>query len=396
MMAIILGRESTGGAVARVGFAYQDAFVLQHIPLWLSQSGFSHVVSEAIGDVEVCYHRPAGGVLRVLHEAKDYALTATEFWGEIVHFKEAFDAAPSEFRRFKLVCRGYKPVTSPLVSMLDRLRGVGSSFDEDSTVISSGRQHVVDWVVAKGQSIEIAEFVLDHVDFVTYASENVEATFIGKVEHHLPVLNLRAKEAGVLCAKYKALVEQTASGPVYRRELESAIVETLGQDAGTWLSTPTSISLVQAETSVEELGLAVGEFNGPERAHKAPSDWGAVAAAAAGVAQFIKSSRQRRGIALNGKQRMSLACLMGFNFSATRGFFLQVEHNGALYRTDDHDKADGVFFTETMELGEAGPTEGVVTIGFPSAVGTDIDFPATVSLSGLPRLSLGSRMAIDG
>ena len=55
MTAGLLEKESTGGATARVGFGYQDAYVLQNLPRWLAQSAFSHVVSEAVGDVQVCY-----------------------------------------------------------------------------------------------------------------------------------------------------------------------------------------------------------------------------------------------------------------------------------------------------------------------------------------------------
>ena len=55
MSASLLEKQSTGGAIARVGFEYQDAFVLRSLPLWLSQSAFSHIVSEALSDIEVCY-----------------------------------------------------------------------------------------------------------------------------------------------------------------------------------------------------------------------------------------------------------------------------------------------------------------------------------------------------
>jgi hypothetical protein len=95
MTVSLLESESTGGAVARGGFEYQDAFVLQHIPLWLSQSAFSHIVSEAVADIEVCYHRPGGSVIHVFHEAKNHLLTAPAFWEEIARFKSVHDASPA-------------------------------------------------------------------------------------------------------------------------------------------------------------------------------------------------------------------------------------------------------------------------------------------------------------
>ena len=53
MSASLLEKQSTGGAIARVGFEYQDAFVLRSLPLWLSQSAFSHIVSEALSDIKI-------------------------------------------------------------------------------------------------------------------------------------------------------------------------------------------------------------------------------------------------------------------------------------------------------------------------------------------------------
>lgn len=64
MKASLLASESTGGAIARGGFGYQDAFVLQYLPSWLAQGAFSHVVSEAVGDIEVCYFGHGGPTVR--------------------------------------------------------------------------------------------------------------------------------------------------------------------------------------------------------------------------------------------------------------------------------------------------------------------------------------------
>ncbi|KRI19338.1 hypothetical protein APC96_02125 [Acinetobacter pittii] len=91
MSASLLEKQSTGGAIARVGFDYQDAFVLKNLPLWLSESAFSHIVSESIGDVEVCYFSSEKDFQRVMYEAKNHSLTSTDFWKEIKRFKEAFD-----------------------------------------------------------------------------------------------------------------------------------------------------------------------------------------------------------------------------------------------------------------------------------------------------------------
>lgn len=396
MSAGLLEKESTGGAVARVGFGYQDAFVLQHIPKWLSQGAFSHVVSEAIGDVEVCYFAPGGGVLRVFHEAKDYTLSSAKFWGELARFKVIYDTSPVEFPRFVLVCRGYATAVAPLLAMMERLRGVGTSFPDRSVIITAGRQEVVEWVVKNGQSVEVANFVLNHVDFMTYASENADSTFLGEVDSHLPNVNLRSKESGLLRDKCKALVARSSSAPVYRNDIEDAIIEVLGQEAARWTAWPSRVHLLNDAVPPTELGLNVSSFIGPDRLARTDGEWHDVASSLGSIGEFVKTSSKRRCVQLDGKQRMSLSCLTGYSFSATRGFVLEIEHNGQVYRTDSHEHAGGPFFVEHQGRGTAAGNEGVVCVGFPTAVGNDVELAAEGALVGLPRLTLTSTRAIDG
>lgn len=395
MTAGLLESESTGGAVARVGFEYQDAFVLQHLPRWLAQGAFSHVVSEAVGDVEVCYHALGGGVQRVLHEAKDYALTSTQFWAEIARFKQVHETSPAEFPRFALVCRDFNNVTAPLVSMIGRLRGVGASFDGDSIMLADARREIVEWVTGKGQSEATAQFVIDRVQFVTYGAEPADAAFAGEVEKHLPALNLRTREVAALRDQCKVLVAGSSLGPVHRASIETAVINLLGDEAGKWTATPTPVLLVNRRVNLEDLGVNVTDFTGPQRSQRSASDWSTLSAELAGIGDFVKASRPRRCVALDGKQRMSVACLVGYALSATRGFLLDIEHNGHQYRTDIHDKASGTFFDPPVEIG-TGTKQGVVCIGFPTPVGADVAAVAGGALMGLPRLELSSGNAIAG
>ena len=393
MTAGLLEGESTGGAVARVGFEYQDAFVLQHLPRWLAQGAFSHVVSEAVGDVEVCYHAPGGAVQRVLHEAKDYVLTSTQFWAEITRFKQVHDTSPAEFPHFALVCRDFNSVTAPLVSKVARLRGVGASFDDDSVMLAGAQREIVEWAMGKGQSEALVQFVIDRVEFVTYGAEHADAAFAGEVEEHLPALNLRAREVAALRDQCKALVARSSLGPMHRVSIETAVINLLGDEAGTWMAAPTPVLLVNQCVKLEHLGVNVNDFTGLQRSRRSASDWSTLSAALTGIGDFIKASRPRRCVALDGKQRMSVACLVGYALSATRGFLLDIEHNGQHYRTDNHDKASGRFFDQTIEIG-TGTKQGVVCIGFPTPVGADFAAAAGGALMHLPLLVLSSGSAI--
>jgi hypothetical protein len=392
----LLERESTGGATARVGFEYQDAYVLQHLPEWLSQSAFSHVVSEAIGDMEVCYFAPSGGFLRVMYEAKNHTLNSTEFWDEIATFKSAFEAAPLEFVRFVLVCGGFNGKTSPLVSKLERLRGVGASFQTDSAIVESARLEILEWAANASIGEALVQFVLDYVYFESYASESADAAFVGQVQKFLPSIDLGGRQSARLRDKCKAFIASSSFGPVYRLQIERAVCEQLEGDSHLWLGAPTTVLSVDGTVPFRELGLDVGSFNGPARATKSLDEWRSLSDAAGRIGDFIKESTARRSIELDGKQRMSTACVLGYAYSATRGFLLQVNHNGQVYRTDVHDRSDGHFFDEAVLGLEDDSIEGTVCIGFPTPVGTDLQMTSAALPAGLPSLTFTSARTIGG
>jgi hypothetical protein len=390
MTASLLEKESTGGATARIGFEYQDAYVLEHLPEWLAQGAFSHVVSEAIGDMEVCYFNPEGGTCRVMYEAKNYTLTAGQFWDEIARFKVAYDTSPREFPRFALVCRSYNSNTNPLVNKIERLRGVGASYEPESPILEAGRKELLEWTSKNGYRADLAEFALDHVEFITYASESADQAFIGQLEENLSELDLSGRQAARLRDLFKGQIARSSSMPVYRKELEAALCDLLDTERQKWLSTPTRVHLLARAIPFYELGLNVGSFNGDARAAKSSDDWLNLLAATQRIAEFINESTLRRCIALDGKQRMSTSGLLGYAFSATRGFLLNVEHNGILYRTGSHGRSAGTFFNEVVAAGDAGMSEGIVCIGFPTAVGADMNLVASETAAKLPRLILES------
>lgn len=395
MKASLLASESTGGAIARDGFGYQDAFVLQHLPRWLAQGAFSHVVSEAVGDIEVCYFGQGGTTVRTFIEAKAYALSWGDFWDEIKQFKKVHDTSPTEFPHFVLLCRDFNSTTAPLVAMVSRLRGVGSSYDATSPLLAQTRDEILQWVVAKKQSRDLAQFVVDRVEFITYADENAHSAFPGEVERGLPSINLRAKDAAAFREKCVGMVTRSARGPVTRREIESALVEVLGQDASLWARTPTALEL-GGTVPPFELGLVVDPFNGPGRASLSAADWIQLSASGAAIGEFVKRSRSRTGIALSGKQRMSLACLLGYTFSAAKGFVLDIDHNGERFRTDEHAQMPEPFFAVTSSPANGGIKEGVATIAFPTEAAADVAVATGAGLALAPRLDFVSGRAIDG
>jgi len=383
MSASLLEKQSTGGAIARVGFDYQDAFVLKNLPLWLSESAFSHIVSESIGDVEVCYFSSEKDFQRVMYEAKNHSLTSTDFWKEIKRFKEAFDIPSSEYTRFSLVCPLYTSTLHPFLAQIERIRGVGSSYSADSVILQKSRQDIIQWCSDKGFETSLAEFALDHVDFLSFNAEDSDSVFIGEIEEKLSLRD-----------QFKKLISRSSFGPIHRKDFENFICHALEEDRSQWLSDPIKINLSTSTSQYQDLNLDIRDFNGPDRAQKTSSDWNNLIKKAVSIGDFIHSSGDRRTLLIDGKQRMSTACMLGYVFSATRNFLLEIEHNGLAYRTDDHKQKEGQFFNKIAPVELQGETEAIVTIGFPTAIGKDID--STINeVKSLPRLNLESSYAID-
>jgi len=393
MKASLLAPESTGGDTARDGFGYQDAYVLQNLPLFLSQPAFSHVVSEATGDVEVCYFGGDGLTVRTFIEAKGgAALSWNEFWAEIKQFKKVFDTSPTEFPRFVLVCRDFNSRTSPLVEMVGRLRGVGRSYDATSPMLVGASEEIIAWGVDKGQTAEMMNFVIERVAFETYADENAQSAFQGELAKHLPSLDMRGSDVGAFKLMCLEMVSRSSREPVYRAEIEAALLKALGRDAGLWTTTPTPLHL-DGKVPPYSLGIDATAFNGPQRANLSDADWRQAMKLLEAIGLFIRQGRQRTAVALSAKQRMSLACTLGFAFSAPRGFILDVEHNGGRFRTDDHAQAPDQFFT--VQAADGDGVQGVATVAFPTDAVADVASATSGRLASAPTLNLSSARAID-
>jgi|GEM_PF-487127 len=390
--------QSTGGVTARGGFEYQDSYLLQQIPLYLSQGAFSHVVSELVGDIEVRYHRPAGGTYCVTYEAKGYQLSEKELWDEIDRFLELYGEAKDEYVQFVLVCTDYLSKLDALLSKLKRLRGPGASLNTDSAFRNSAEADILESIVKLGRSREIAQFVLDRVSFIKYNSSDVSGGFVGMLTNHLPtVADMKGREQVAFQAACKQLVDSSINGCVTRVALEAALVESAPSIAMAWMATPTTVYLTAGPVrGIEDLALNVADFNGDSRGALGAAAWRDLQHRLVSLGTFIKTSRMRQAIKVSAKQRMSLACLVGFVFSATRGFTLQMEHNdGQSHDTAKHDRATISFFTEGRIAAQQDGIDGVVSISFPTSSREDVLASTSgAPLEGAPKLFLESTMPV--
>ncbi|MFB8832029.1 SAVED domain-containing protein [Azotobacter sp. CWF10] len=359
MSSPLFERQATGGVVARDGFEYQDSFLLEHIPRFLAQGAFSQVVSELLGDFEIRYFRPGGGTFCVTYEAKRHQLSKADFWEEVAHFLELHEKSPDEYVQFVLLCGDFVGEFQPLFRKLDRYRGPAVALNDDSNIRTSAEAEIVDTIVRLGQTQEMARFVLARVAFVQYSDDNVDAGFGTRLEEYLPHLDMSRRETAAFRAKCKELVDSSFKGVVTRQDIEAALVESAPSVAQDWRATPSDLGLAAVGFELGPLVHDVTAFNGPGRESLGQAAWDQLQLSLSEIGDFLHGSRVRRGVRLSAKHRMSLACLLGYCFSATRNFTLTLDHNDQLFDTAVHTQAPGPFFTADEDVPSTLGMEGL-------------------------------------
>lgn len=395
MTSPLFERQATGGVVARDGFRYQDAFLLEHIPRFLAQGAFSQAVSELLGDVEIRYFRPGGGTFCVTYEAKRHQLSKAELWEEVAHFLELHEKSPDEYVQFVLLCGDFVGEFQSLFRKLNRYRGPAVALNDDSKIRISAKSEIVDTIVRLGQTPEMALFILERVSFVQYSDNNVDAGFGTKLEECLPHLDMSRRETAAFRAKCKELVDTSFKGIVTRNDIETALVDSAPSVTLDWQVTPSDLDLGSTGFELGPLALDVTAFNGVGRESLGEAAWDQLQLSLGEIGDFLHSSRARRGVRLSAKHRMSLACLLGYCFSAARNFTLTLDHNDQLFDTAVHTRAPGPFFRVDEDALSTLGMEGVAAISFPNGTNADVGVNAKVfGLGDSPKLSLVSTAVV--
>jgi hypothetical protein len=391
MNSILNSKVATGGAVARNGFDYQDSYALVNLPHWLAQDAFAEFISEAVGDLEVCYFTPAG-VKRVFHEAKNHVLTSTKFWDEVEQFKTAFDQGGGVYERFVLVAPGMPSPLAPVLNLLDRIRGVGAG-SGGGPLADDARKEFVQRIVGEGKTASLAEFILERVWFQEFDAAAVQERFAGEMLKALPAFDaLPSGRVRSVQEKFDALVRRSFRQGVKRAELEHAILDVLSEnERATWSERPSQLWLIKSDaeagtSSAYALTLDARTFVGPERVTAGNASWSEFHARAVQAGAFLQASRPRRRVVLSSELRMSAAIVVGNAFKAARGHVLTLKHREAVYDLSKHDQVAGVFFS-TEQYGDSG-TDAVVSIEIGPAT-DDVKLACgALGLDSLPTLRM--------
>ena len=343
----LLSPQSTGGDIAEGGFQYQSNSITAQIPNWLAQDGFTEMIREGLGDVEVKFYAPSGGVNCEFVQFKNHHMTPSEFWPEIEHFQQINQEDPDSYKQFVLVCTG---VSSPLKTMLNvlrRVRDAYSFYDGSQQTQDASYDDFVKAVEKLGKSKKVADFLFSKVRCEidpTDAEVHLRERFREILFQNYPIFTkLPAEFSTEACSRLVELLQSRKNQPIYRQELEGAI----------WKSVETEERpefLIRIHTIYDDFNEGPDGclrfnwksfFGGKERNFPPAEEWNKqVIGELQSTKKWLLSTQHSRLIHLSGHRRLSASIAIGSIFSAVSGFVIRMETKEGTWCTNNHPQAE--------------------------------------------------------
>jgi hypothetical protein len=343
----LLEPQSRGGEIAEGGFSFQDHIILARIPSWLAQEGFTVMVKEATGDVEVKFFVPDQGFVKDLIEVKDHMLQPAEFWKEVRRFQEIDTGSPNTYRHFILIGAGTSKELQPLINGLERVRGSQDFYDEQDAVKRNSVQMYIQLVENKGGTRQDANFLLTKVfvetDWNTVRSHG-EAVFKESLIDHLnEYADLSGRVLDDVYNHLNTFIRKTRNRSVSRKELEIQLQAKIPLQQRPILKPILIYTAIAPDDNPQHPGLRFDwtRFSGGEtRAIASPEQWRQILIDLQDTRTWIENYRNTRRIKLLGNRRISACLAIGSVFSAVRGFAIEMEYRGEIWATDSHPTAE--------------------------------------------------------
>jgi len=370
----LLEPESRGGENAGRGFDFQDHYLVSQIPQWLAWDGFTSVIREAVGDIEVKIYSPGYGEGIELIEVKNHRLTPSEFWREIERFYTIDQGSPGTFRWFRLVAPDFSDEIAPLQNGLRRLRSPYSFYPEASGVIQNSLQDFVQLITASGKSLTYAEFLFFRTIIETTSrlmQDEGEALFRQNLGKNLPQFAHLSYQTFTHIYRSLLSVVKARNTPIHRKAIEQAIRSFIPEEQYPVLL-PVYLHTLHQKDEITQKQLVIDWipfFGGTSRTYPDPESWSVgVVEQLVEIKNFILNQRDVRSIRLTGSRRLSATIAIGSIFSATSGFSISMEHRGGIWwHTDDHQgSTDTVALRIDQPSGES--EDLIVSIGIPQDI----------------------------
>lgn len=353
----LLEPQSRGGEIADRGFSFQDHIILAHIPDWISQEGFSAMVKEATGDFEAKFYVPGYGFEKNLIEVKDHTLLPSEFWKEIARFQQIAAGSPNTYSRFTLIGAGSSKELNPLLNGLRRVQGSQDFYEEQDAVRINSIQDYIRLVENNDHTEQDALFLIKHVTVETNwntVKSNGEAVFKENLVKCLTEYeDLSARILSDIYNHLSTFIRKNINRPISRQELEINFQEKIPTNQRPAVRPV----IIYTAITPEDHGLSSGlrfdwtQFSGDEIRTIAPSkEWDRLSIDLQNTRTWIENHRNTKRIRLQGNRRLSACFALGSVFSAVRGFAIEMEYRGEVWKTDSHSTMDTPPYSLTHRL----------------------------------------------
>ena len=394
--------QSTGGDIAEGGFQYQANSITAQIPNWLAQDGFMEMIREALGDVEVKFYAPSGGVNREFVQFKNHPMTPSEFWPEIEHFQQIDQEDPDSYKRFVLVCTGVSVPLKRMINALRRVRDAYPFYDGAQQIQDASYDDFVKVVKGLGKSKEMADFLFSKVRCEidpTDAEAHLRERFRETLFQNYPVFDrLSAELSTEACSQLVELVQSRKNQPIYRQELEGAIWKNVETEERPEFSI--RIHTIYDDSSEGPDGCLrfnwKSFFGGNERNFPPAEEWNRqVIGNLQSTREWLVSTQRPRRIHLSGHRRLSASIAIGSVFSAVSGFVIGIETKEGIWYTDNYSQADTLDYQWKRDICDEELTgEIVVGISIKRKIASEVErYLETTNFRG-PRFYLFSDNAI--
>lgn len=338
--------ESTGGETGGRGYHFQYEYLASQIPYWLSHEGFTSLLSEGIGDIEIKMFSPSHGYTRELIQVKDAHLTPANFWNVIDRFHSVNLGSPETYSWFRVVVQGVSDRLSPLTNTLRRLRSPYGFYDETSNVIQNTLDNFSELVREAGKPEEYSDFIYRHVLIDTRLNPGLPL-FRENVSQHLPIYaDLPYQTVETIYHRFLRMAS-IPNTQITRKEIELVFSNNLPPDFSTFVQ-PINIRTLTDEDNSQrneldkDIVLNWSDFSGgSERTFPEENRWNDVLVSQLeAIKQFVNAHRSSHLLCLHGSQRLSAAIAIGKVFSATSSLSIIINHRGRSWRTDEHGTTD--------------------------------------------------------
>ena len=398
----LISSQATGGDIAEGGFQYQANLITARIPYWLSQDGFTEMIRESLGDVEAKFFVPGRGFCREFVQYKNHRMIPSEFWPEIKHFQKMDQEAPDSYQRFVLACTGISDTLEPMINALRRVRHAYPFYDGAQEIQETSYDDFVEIVKKQGQSKEMADFLFCKVYFeidLTDAETRSRTLFMEALYENYPSSGRFWGDP--IAPAYLQLVDLARSRknqPIYRRELEKAIWESV--EAEYHPDPSIKLHTIHDDSDTGPDGCLQFNwksfFGGGERDFPPAEEWSRqIIGELQSTRKWLDSTQHSRLLHLSGHRRLSASIAIGCVFSAVSGFVIGMETKEGIWCTDNHPQTDTPDYPWEQSIHDDESTnEMVVGISIKRKIANEVErYIETTNFRG-PRFYLFSDNAI--